>query len=450
MNKAWLASGLSLMLFLSACGGGTGSSTESGSGGKKADEKVKLEVMMFEGGFGSEWVKKSAESYMNEHPNVTVEIKASPDIHQQLQPRFLAGDVPDLFNPGPSFDIKGLVDSGQILELDEHLNGKAYNSEDKWLDTFEQGQFNLKKNDKFVGVPTIFSSGYTWWYDEKLFKDNGWELPKTWEDLKTLKEEAGKKDIAVFAFPGKFPGYSFYGFYMPLVQRIGGKQAMLDAYNLKEGAWKSEAFTKAAEEVVNMVNDGMFIEGSMALSHTEAQTMFFQRKALFATAGTWLEGEMKDVIPDDFMLRTMNQPAWDPNGQEQDFAAISTGWGGAWYVPAQTKNQDAAIDFLKYLSSKDQVKEMVKTRGLPSLVKGTDEAIESDALRSALGVMQNSSGTYAPTGINDVYPELINNITNQYHALLLGEVTPEQFADYAEKKAAEVRSDSSIEKAEFK
>lgn len=446
--KKWLA-GLSFMLALTACGGGGAGNPGSGDGSKATGDKVNIEVMMFEGGFGSEWVKKSAENYMNEHPNVTVEVKASPDIHQQLQPRFLSGDVPDLFNPGPSFDIKGLVNSGQVLELDEHLNGKAYNSDEKWLDTFEQGQFNLKKDDKFVGIPTIFSSGYTWWYDEKLFEDNGWELPKTWEDLAQLKEEAGKKGIAVFAFPGKFPGYSFYGNFMPLVQRIGGKQAMLDAYNLKEGAWKSEAFVKAAGEVVKMVQDGMFIEGSMALSHTEAQTMFFQRKALFATAGTWLEGEMKDVIPDDFKLRTMNHPAWDPNGQEQDLAPISTGWGGAWYIPAQSKQQETAIDFLKFLSSKEQVKEMVKTRGLPSLVKGTDEAIQSEALKSALAVMQNAGGTYAPTGINDAYPELINNITNQYHALLLGEVTPEQFAEYAESKAAEVRNDSSIEKAVF-
>lgn len=448
---------MAVTLVLAGCSSGSnnGSSGDSNAGGsaspdsKPSGDKVTIEVMMFEGGFGSEWVKNSAKQYMDENPNVTIEIQASPDIHQQLQPRFLSGDVPDLFNPGPSFDIMGLVDSGNVLELDEYLNEKAYNSDEKWLDTFQQGQFNLKKNGHYVGIPTIFSSGYVWWYDQKLFEDNGWELPETWDDLYELKKSAEEKGIAVFAFPGKYPAYSFYGYYMPLVQRIGGKQAILDAFNLKEGAWNSEAFVKAAEEASKMVKEGLFMEGSAALSHTEAQTLFFQRKALFATAGTWLEGEMKDVIPDDFVLRAMNHPAWNPGGPEQNLAPVSTGWGGAWYISKKSDNHEETVKFLKFLSSKEQVAEMVKTRGLASIVQGTDEAIQSESLKSALNAMAGAEDSYAPTAINDAYPELINNIVNQYQALLLGESTPEQFAEYAEKKAAEVRADSSVEKVTF-
>ena len=73
--------------------------------------------MMFEGGFGSEWVKESAQQYMDENENVEVKVTASPDIHQQLQTRFLSGDVPDLINPGPSFDIQGVIREGMIEDL---------------------------------------------------------------------------------------------------------------------------------------------------------------------------------------------------------------------------------------------------------------------------------------------------------------------------------------------
>lgn len=44
--------------------GGCSSSSGSDKTSKENNEKVKLEVMMFEGGFGSEWVKDSAKAYM--------------------------------------------------------------------------------------------------------------------------------------------------------------------------------------------------------------------------------------------------------------------------------------------------------------------------------------------------------------------------------------------------
>ncbi|MFK4997026.1 extracellular solute-binding protein [Bacillus sp. N9] len=190
----------------------------------------------------------------------------------------------------------------------------------------------------------MFASGYLWWYDEKLFEDHGWELPKTQEDLYQLKEEAEKEGIAVFAVPGKHPGYYFYGMYMPLVERFGGKQAILDAYNLVDGAWQSDAFIDAAKETQRMVQDGLFLEGTFGLSHTEAQTLFFQRKALFVMAGTWLEGEMQDVIPEDFKLRAINQPAVS-TGKGQQLAPVSTGWGGAWYVPSEAKIKKKRLNF---------------------------------------------------------------------------------------------------------
>jgi ABC-type glycerol-3-phosphate transport system substrate-binding protein len=428
--------------------GGCSSSSGSDKTSKENNEKVKLEVMMFEGGFGSEWVKDSAKAYMEKNKNVEIEVISSPDIHQQLQTRFLSKDVPDIINPGPSFDIQGVINDGMIAPLDDYLQEKAYGSDEKWIDTFEPGQFNLQKDGKTYGIPTIFSSGYVWWYDEKLFEDNGWQLPKTQDDLYKLRDEAAKKDIAVFAVPGKYPGYYFYGIFLPLVERIGGKQALLDAFNLKEGAWKSDSFIQAAKESQRMVKEGLFMDGTFGLSHTEAQTLFFQRKALFVMAGTWLEGEMKDVIPKDFKLRALNQPGY-PGGKGEQLAPVSTGWGGAWYIPEGSKNKDEAVEFLKFLSSKEEVKKMVRTKGLASVVKGTEEAIQSEPLKSALKLMQEAKGTYAPTAINDSYPEMAGNIINVYQSLMLGEITPEEFAEKAEKFAEQTRNDKNIEKVEF-
>jgi N-acetylglucosamine transport system substrate-binding protein len=422
---------------------------KKGNDESKGTDKVTLDVMMFEGGFGSEWVKESAEKYMQENKNVTINVTASPDIHQQLQTRFLSNDVPDLINPGPSFDIKGVIRDGMIASLDEALASPAHNGDGKWIDTFEQGQFNLKRDGKTYGLPTIFSPGYVWWYDEKLFEDNGWELPKTTADLYKLKDQAAEKGIAVFSVQGKHPGYYYFGHFLPLVQRIGGKEAIEDAFNLKEGAWKSDAFVQAATEMQKWVKEGMFLEGTFGLTHTEAQTLFFQRKSLFVTAGSWLEGEMKDVIPEDFKLRAINQPMWD-GGKGEKLAPVATGWGGAWYVTEGSDEKEETIKFLKFLSSKEEVAKMVESRGLASVVKGTDEYIKSEPLKSTLQIVQEADGTYPPTAINDSYPELTANINNIFQSLMLGEMTPQEFTEKAEDFAKKTREDKNIEKAEYK
>lgn len=420
---------LTFLLVLTACGSKT----------SNKDEKVKLEVAVFEGGFGSEWVKEVAKEYMELNENVEIDIQASPDIHQQLQPKFLSGDVPDLMNPGPSFDIMGVIDNGDVISMNKYMETNAYDSEEKWIDTFEPSQFDLKKGDDIFGVPIVSATGYIWWYNQNLFEELGIDIPKHWDDMEALNKVAKENNISVFSVPGKYPGYAFYGIYLPLVQRIGGTKALESAYNLEEGSWNSDAFLKAAQQIEYMREEGYFSEGSSSFSHMEAQTQLFQNETLFVTAGTWLEGEMQDIIPDDFKLRSVNIPVWNDANEDKDAVPISSGWAGAWYIPTKSKNHDETVEFLKFLSSKEQVKKMVDSRGLGSVVKGTNEAIKSEALRSATEMMSETSHSFYPTSINDTQPELINNITNKFQSLMLGEVSAEEFVNYAETKAQELK-----------
>lgn len=446
--------GLILMLILAACGGkGNNDSNKEGesNAGNDGSLKGELELMMFEGGFGSDWVKRAAAEYEEMNEGVKININASPDIATQLQTRFVSGEVPDIMNPGAEVDIQGLVASGEIMDLDSYLEDPSYDDENvTWRDSFIPAQFKLQKDGKTYGIPTVFGAGYLWWYDAKLFADHGWDVPTTWSELEELRDKAAEEDISVFALQGQHPGYYFYGLYIPLLQKIGGISALQDAYNLKEGAWESEAVVEAAKKIAELNEEDYLLEGTLSLSHIDAQTQFFQRKALFTPAGTWLEGEMQDVIPEDFELRAMNQIGWEGQSDEENNAApITSGWGGAFYVPTKAKNPELAVDFLKYLSSKESVYKMME-RGLASTVIGTEEAIESEPLLSSLEVVKKADGvTFSATNINDAYPEFANNLLNQLQGVITGGVTPEDFAKYAEEKAEQLRNDDTIEKVEF-
>lgn len=444
---------LVFILLLSACGTNSGKSEEPNKDTDKneSEKQGEISLMMFEGGFGSDWVKRAAEEYEKMNKGVKINITASPDIATQLQTLFISGNVPDIMNPGAEVDIQGLINGGEIAILDDYLTEPSFDDKEvTWKDSFIPEQFKLQKDGKTYGIPTVFGAGYLWWYDAKLFRDNGWDVPETWDELAQLKSKAAEKGIAPFALQGQHPGYYFYGLYIPLLQKIGGVDAVLDAFNLKEGAWESDAVIEAAQKIADLNTEGYLLDGTLSLSHTDAQTQFFQRNALFTTAGTWLEGEMQDVIPADFELRAMNQLGWDGQSEEENNAApITSGWGGAFYIPTKAKNPELAADFLKYLSAKESVYKMME-RGLASTVKGTEEAIESEALASSLEVIKNANNkTYLPTSINDSYPELANNLLNELQGVINGSVTAEDFAKYAEEKAEQLRNDSSIDKVEF-
>jgi len=427
-----------LLLFLVACGSDEGNVNNDND---STDENIELSIMMFEGGFGSDWVEKSVEEFEEDNPNVSIDLTASPDIDQQLQPRVISGETPDIINPGPSFDIQEFIQNDGVLPLDEYLNTPAYESDENWIDTFDPSQFNLEIDGTYFGIPSTFATSFIWWYNEQLFEDHGWDLPETWEDLYELKELANAEGIDVFALAGQNPDYYFQGIFIPLVQKIGGLDAIESGLKLEEGAWSSEPFVEAAKESVRLVEEDMLLDGTMALNHIEAQTQFFQNKALFVMSGTWLEGEMQDVITDDFKLRAFNQPV-HPDGpsEEQKAIPVSSGWGGGWYVSNETEHADVAIEFLKHMTSKEAQSDMVEQRGVASTVLGTEEAIKSDALLSAVNLMDEADGySYSPTELYDNYPEFARNVEAKFQGLMLGDITVEEFIEYAEDEAQKMR-----------
>ncbi len=410
---------------------------------------TELKVMIFGGGNGSDWVKQAAEEYAALHPNVTVNVIANPRIEEQLRPLFISGNPPDVVSPGPNFDIWGAITNGEMMPLDQALKSPSFDGTGTWRETFNKALLDIQYQGKTYGIPQIFSTGMVWWYNAKLFRENGWEVPKTWDDLYKLNTQARATGRYLFALQGIYPNYYFGGLYLALVQRIGGTKALEDAFNLVPGAWTSQPFLKAAEETLRMKKAGFFLLGTMALNHTDSQTQFFLGHTLFVMAGTWLEGEMKSVIPKDFELRFLNYPAYPGGKGDPTAIQTSSGWGGGWYVPAKAKHPELAIDFLKYLTSRKVTRNMMRQRGLLSTVKGTQDALVSEASKSVLEAMSQANSTYAWTKVNDTYPKFTSSVWNAYQGLLIGDYTAEEFCKYAESQAEKLRNDDSIVKREF-
>ena len=81
-----------------------------------------VDAVIFNGGYGIDYVEFAASLMQKNHPNVTVKVAPSTQIAQELQPRFLGGNPPDLIDNsgaqaiGFSAIIDQLEDMNSVLD----------------------------------------------------------------------------------------------------------------------------------------------------------------------------------------------------------------------------------------------------------------------------------------------------------------------------------------------
>ncbi len=439
-NSWWITAAAALAL--AGCGpsGGGGQGTNVGATGE-------LDVASFQGGYGIDFFQQAAKEYEAKHPGVTIKVTGGPRVWEQLRPRFIAGNPPDLTWPGWGFDYWPAVYEGQVLALDDYLKQpNPYNTgkdaPKTWGESFEPALLKLGQYDgKQYLLPYHYNMN-GWWYNPDLFAKNGWQPPKTFQELLDLCAKIKAKGIAPITYQGKYPYYMIAGFLFPWAVSVGGVKVTDDAQSIVPGAWKSPAMLQAATMIKELKDRGYFEEGANALSHTESQMDFLNGKAAMIPCGTWLYSEMKNQMPAGAKMRFMLPPV--VAGGQGDPNAILIGIE-PWIVPTKGKNHDLAIDFYKFMTSIDKAHQFVQEKGTLMAIKGSDKPPLPDYLVPAAEAFRSSKTVYS-SEYRQWYPELGTESENAMAALLNGEITPEQFCDRCEAAAEKTRNDKTLKR----
>ena len=410
--------------------------------GKKED--YTLEVASFQGGFGLDFFEYAAREYEKTHPDVKIKVWGNPRVWEQLRPRFVRGNPPDLAWPGWGMDYWALVAEDKVLEMDDYLETKAYGQDKKWKDTFDQRLLDKGKYNGHYYIMPFNNNVFGWWYNADMFEEHGWQPPKTYDELLLLCEKIKKAGIAPITFQGRYPAYMLRGFLFPWVISAGGIEAFYDAENLKPGAWQSPAFLEAARMVVELRDKGYFQKGAMSMSHTESQMEFVIGRAAMIPCGTWLGSEMEDQIPTNFHMQYFNPPVLrDGKGDP----SVTSAGVETWIIPKEGKNHDLAADFYKFMTSLDMAKEFVVKKNTLMSIIGSDAVELPPDLVTPAKCMREASVVW-DADYAMWYPAFRKAAESAMGALINDEVTPEQFLDRLEAAAAKVRNDKSIPKHE--
>ena len=169
-----------------------------------------------------------------------------------------------------------LIADGQILPLDDVMDGPNWEHDSTWRQSFLPGTLDLYTvNGHVYGVPLSYLADVIW-YNKTMFEQHGWLPPRTWEEFFALCEKIKAAGMAPMAFQGRYP---FYGgpFYDPAIYHLAGNQMLLAQRHLEPGSFDNPASVQAFAWLQCL--SSYFLEGTMGMSHTESQMAFFMGKS---------------------------------------------------------------------------------------------------------------------------------------------------------------------------
>ena len=326
------------VMIISSC---VGCGTSSKSNGNR--KKAVLNVSVFDGGYGTEYLESIAEAFEAEYTSVDVVIEKTnlfSEIKNQLAAdRYVADVIVTITN----YTDSGV--KGKVLDITDVYDSYPYGEDgqktirEKLAETADANNFE----DKFYQIPVHSGSTgivYNKVYLDAIYGEGKYELPVTTQQLIDMCKDIKAKNAWPFVytnsvaaeyavylrdiFTAQYMGYDAFKAYYNL--------SYLDANGKEVKANSASEFNKSVEKartssytVLNEImsnKNGFVPESAASMNFTQAQAYFVgftsqsdvkvvggHKGAAFMVNGDWLYGEVEKYAMDvELDIRFMRTP----------------------------------------------------------------------------------------------------------------------------------------------
>lgn len=390
---------------------GTSDNGETGSA-----EKVKLTI----GSWRTEDVAKYEKviALFNEtNPDIQVEFNPTKNTEYNtvLNTALQAGEGPDIFHLRPYAAGLKLAEAGFVEPITD-ING---------LDQYSEDYLAASKgtDGEQYGVPLNISSTQ-FFYNKKIFTDQGLEVPTTWDEFIEVNEKLLDAGITPIAMGTK------EGWLLSLTHGIVGA-GVLDgnAYADKLVTGDTDFTDPAFVESIEAMNDlkKYFPANSEGLGMDDIRTIFAMEQAAMFPLGSW-------EIPVVSELNLDLDYGFFPMPSKTGNQSVTTWVDGSFAINAKSKNIEAAKTFLEFLTTKEFGELFVDEFKMISAIPGITS---NDELLSELSKTVESSSTPYYWVINFVSgdPTTKTVLETELQGMYLGEVTPAEVAQKVQENA---------------
>jgi alpha-glucoside transport system substrate-binding protein len=312
----------------------------------------------------------------------------SGEFEQQIVVQAEGGNAPDLaIFPQPGL-LARMVKDGHVVEAPDAVEK---NVDEGWS---EDWKAYGTVDGTFYAAPLMASVKSFVWYSPKAFKEKGYEVPTTWDDLMSLTEKiaaTGEKPWCAGIESGGATGWPATDWIEDMVLREGGGE-LYDQWVTHKVPFNDPQIVAATDTAGSILKNDAYVNGGIGDSRSIATTSFndgglpildgkcsLHRQASFYEA-QWPEGT--NVGPDGDVF------AFYLPGKTADEKPLLT--GGEFVGAFNDKEATQAVQ--AYMSSGDWANTRVKIGGVTSANKAVDPAnASSDVLRLAIELLQDKN-----------------------------------------------------------
>jgi len=365
-------------------------------GGAFAADKVTIRIMTRWAGSDPQaaFLASVKADFLKTHPNVVIQDDSIADeaaFNNKLKIDIATGTPPSIFwFPA----IAGLLDwakAGVLMDITPMLADKA------WSSGFIPGTTELWSLDKYgvkgrYAVPFQMSPEVIW-YNPALFAKAGIvKVPATMDELYAAIDKLKAAKIVPWGLGGKDPwrgGHIFNN----VIYRIVGVDYIKDI-GARKAKWTDAALRPAYDTMKDLVKRGAFDKGFIGMSYDDETAGFFAGDYAMTCNGSWF---MSNIATSKLAGQIKFMPFPIFKGKEK-FSGDSVLFPGGFQMSGKMTGaeKDAAIEFVKFITSKEMTTRMVTQYSV--LGARTDTDLTDPNLSPLLKEMVNYMGTIKNAG----------------------------------------------------
>lgn len=363
------------------------------------------------------------DEYMEEN-NVIIEVEAlDEEAYKTKFKAYAMNGMPDVVSiwGQPSF-LDEVLDAGVLAELNES-DYADYGFIAGSLEGF-------KKDGKLYGLPRN-TDIMLMYYNQKMFEDNGWAVPATYDELTALCADIRAAGITPIAMDGG-DGWPMACYLTDILVKVAGT----DYADIVRNAVATSDFTapelqEATQILVDSAAAGMFQTGYDSQDYGTTMNLFTNGRAAMYCMGSW-DCSMalnEDIEPDiRNNIRAFTLPVVDGGkGGANDIAAWN---GGGYAVSASSAVKEEAIKFLNYMYQPDKLSKYGWENGVGMSAQDQTAYLtgeETELQKQVMDILKNATSV-SGTPINDCGPSAFKTaIESEIQGVSNGSTSVEDF-----------------------
>lgn len=363
------------------------------------------------------------DEYMEEN-NVIIEVEAlDEEAYKTKFKAYAMNGMPDVVSiwGQPSF-LDEVLDAGVLAELNES-DYADYGFIAGSLEGF-------KKDGRLYGLPRN-TDIMLMYYNQKMFEDNGWAVPATYDELTTLCADIRAAGITPIAMDGG-DGWPMACYLTDILVKVAGTDyADIVRNAVATGDFTAPELQEATQILVDSAAAGMFQTGYDSQDYGTTMNLFTNGRAAMYCMGSW-DCSMalnEDIEPDiRNNIRAFTLPVVDGGkGGANDIAAWN---GGGYAVSASSAVKEEAIKFLNYMYQPDKLSKYGWENGVGMSAQDQTAYLtgeETELQKQVMDILKNATSV-SGTPINDCGPSAFKTaIESEIQGVSNGSTSVEDF-----------------------